>query len=39
MLSAQKDKLKIDTTTQKEADKLDLEIFKAVTSPSTNNRR
>jgi len=39
VLNAKKDKLKIDVGTQKEADKLDLEIFKAVTSPSTNNRR
>ena len=38
VLSAKKDKLKIDAGTQKEADKLDLEIFKVVTSPSTNNR-
>jgi hypothetical protein len=39
VLSAKKDKLKIDIGAQKEADKLDLEIFKVVTSPSTNNRR
>ena len=39
VLDAKKEKIKIDANTQKEADKLDLEIFKAVTTPPSNVRK
>ena len=39
VLDAKKEKIKIDANTQKEADKLDLEIFKAVTTPPSNIRK
>ena len=34
VIDAKKDKLKVDAGTRQEADKLDLEVFKAVTNPS-----
>ena len=39
VIDAQKAKVKIDAEVKKESDKLDLEIFKAVTTPPPNNRR
>jgi len=39
VLDAKKEQLKVDANTQKEADKLDLEIFKAVTTPPPNIRK
>ena len=39
VLDAKKEKLKVDANTRKESDKLDLEIFKAVTTPPPNIRK
>ena len=39
VLDAKKEQIKVDANTQKEADKLDLEIFKAVTTPPPNIRK
>ena len=39
LVGAEKDKIKIDADMQRESDKLDLEIFKAVTTPSPSNRK
>jgi hypothetical protein len=39
LVEAEKDKIKINADIQKESDKLDLEIFKTVTTPPPNNRK
>ena len=39
VLDAKKEKLKVDANTRKESDKLDLEIFKVVTTPPPNIRK